>query len=343
MSYKATLDSIERKLAKWRERHAPNPFVPQGYCTLETAVNRAAAVFFPQEYGKIEISPQEEERLARHSRAVEDLKRVDMWERDFEKAREHAENAMRASATNMNSFSRRAAGHWPEAPYQVRPMSEGQEKTARLDAIEDDEIQSIQQRIERREMLRDEAWERLRQGLYDGKLAAFSLGNDGGDPLKIKASSWSARWAANAHKQAGLSNPLINEAELATLLSGDEPHAASPLATSSTALTSPMNHRKSNRDRRADSFLRSDSHQPEPTPYRRATKAEVELYYKSWIEQHEGWTPPSRDDDLRHMREHFPTLSRDRIRKLRSDLAPKEWVQRGRRSKTGAKKLAENS
>jgi hypothetical protein len=172
MSYKAILDDIERKLADLGKSCAPNPFVPRGYCTLETAVDRAAAAYFPQEYGETEISPQERDRLARNLRAIEDLKPLDMWERDAERKRKHAENARRASAINVRSSGPSPSERWrkkteePQAQQAFtsdppRPMSEDQEKAARLDAIEDDEVISARQRMERQEALKDAAWKRL--------------------------------------------------------------------------------------------------------------------------------------------------------------------------------------
>jgi hypothetical protein len=126
MSYKATLDNIERRLAeskrKLAESCAPNPFIPEGYCPLATAVDRAAAAYFPQAYDATEISPQQRDRLARHHWAIEDITRLDAWERDAERRRseaerrrKHAENARRASAGNVNSAPRRASG--PNDPF----------------------------------------------------------------------------------------------------------------------------------------------------------------------------------------------------------------------------------
>jgi hypothetical protein len=270
MSYKATLDNIERRLAeskrKLAESCAPNPFIPEGYCPLATAVDRAAAAYFPQEYAATEISPWEEDRFTRRHRAIEDLKHLATWERDAERRRseaerrrKHAENARRASAGNVNSVPRRASGpndpfgglghsnkgyadivdafdatmgiqrtvtdHSDETSLPARPMSEDQEKAARLDAIEDDGVISTQQRMERQEALKDAAWEQVRQHLHQGRLIGFVQGDHGGYPKEMEAGQWSARWAENAHKPDAALNVLVKEAELAALLAGDEPQA----------------------------------------------------------------------------------------------------------------------
>jgi hypothetical protein len=325
MSYKATLDAIERRLAeskrKLAESCAPNPFIPEGYCTLATAVDRAAAAYFPQKYGATEISPQQRDRLARHHLAIEDIKHLDAWERDAERLRRHAENARRASAGNVNSVPRKVSVHWAETSLPARPMSEDQEKAARLDAIEDDEVMSIRQLTERRASLIEAAWMQLRQHLHRGRLVGFHLGDHGGHPKEMEAGQWSARWFENARKQDAFWSTLVREDKLAALLGGDQPQenvtagsvAVTPQAASPSA----------------------------PIPYERGTKAETEAAYKNWIAQHEGRTPPSRDEDIRHMKGRFPKIPRNRVRELRNRLAPGEWVQQGRRSKIGTQKLAE--
>jgi hypothetical protein len=246
MSYGAILDDIERRLAQISKSCAPNPFIPEGYCTLATAVDRAAAAYFPQEYGATEISPQQRDRLARHHRAIEDIKHLDAWERDAERRRKHAENARRASAGNVNSVPRKASVHWAETSLPARParpMSEDQEKAARLDAIEDDGVISTQQRMERQEALKDAAWKQLRQHLHRGRLVGFVQGDHGGYPREMEAGQWSGRWAENAHKQDAFSNYLVKEDELAALLAGDQPQARMDTG-----------HEKSDLECRADSL-----------------------------------------------------------------------------------------
>jgi hypothetical protein len=190
-----------------------------------------------------------------------------------------------------------------------------------LDAIADDEVISTLQRMEKRAALIDATWKRLRQHLYEGRLVGFNLGDHGGHPKEMEAAGWSARRAENAHKQDAFLNTLVREDEIEALLAGDQPQgnvnagsvAGMPQAASPSA----------------------------PAPYERGTKAETEAAYKNWIAQHEGRTPPSRDEDIRHMKGRFPKIPRNRVRELRNRLAPSEWVQQGRRSKSGTQKLAE--
>jgi hypothetical protein len=79
---------------------------------------------------------------------------------------------------------------------------------------------------------------------------------------------------------------------------------------------------------------------PNGAPVRIAIKRETEAVYRDWIAQHEGQMPPSRDEDWNHMKRHFPKIPRDRVRELRNELAPKAWLQQGRRKKTGGRKPA---
>ncbi|WP_404289295.1 hypothetical protein ACD578_24490 [Microvirga sp. RSM25] len=266
MSYKATLDDFERRLAKLRESCAPNPFIPEGYCPLATAVDRAAAAYFPDEYARTNVTSVEQERLAHHGRSVADLKRLDTWERDLEAKRRKADKARAASAGNVNSATRRASVHWAETSLPARPLSEDQERAARRDIVPDDEVISIRQRMERRASLIDAAWKRLRLDLHDGKLAGYVLGNHGGHPREMEAAGWSARRVENAHKQDALMNVLVKDEELAALLSGDQslsrtdagsvaeaPPVADPMMTTSTAIPAVSKSRRSDQGPYANS------------------------------------------------------------------------------------------
>jgi hypothetical protein len=58
-----------------------------------------------------------------------------------------------------------------------------------------------------------------------------------------------------------------------------------------------------------------------------------DVVYREWIELHQGQIPPSRNADRDHLRAHFPSITQERIRTLRRELAPREWTKPGRPKK----------
>ncbi|MFC1456637.1 hypothetical protein ACETIH_07915 [Microvirga arabica] len=135
-------------------------FLPDGYCTLPAAVERAAAVLFQQEYKSTSISPQESERYVSHHEAAEALRRLNAWKRTAEEARERNEKANQARQERWEQMTpdqrcleeerevkarekalaaRKAAGinvgsSWRRGSTELprRPLTEAQEQAARL-------------------------------------------------------------------------------------------------------------------------------------------------------------------------------------------------------------------
>jgi hypothetical protein len=191
--------------------------LPKGYCSLGEAAERAAAALFPQEYDQTKISPQEQAKLERHELA----KSREKAERE---RRERVERALRASAANTRSSYDSPSREW------ARKLPEPLAKVVHVeapnqDAIDDDEIVSIRQRIEARKTLRAASWDQLRQDMWEGRLAGYCFYRNG-QLLKMDASRWLGTWANGAHERptleaASLGTFVINESELAALLSGD--------------------------------------------------------------------------------------------------------------------------
>lgn len=64
----------------------------------------------------------------------------------------------------------------------------------------------------------------------------------------------------------------------------------------------------------------------------RTKQATVDCY-REWIARHDGRRPPTREEDIAHMKGLFPRLTEGRIRDLRRRLAPSSWTARRRRKR----------
>jgi hypothetical protein len=248
-------------------------FLPNGYCTLASAIERAAEARFSEEYEGTTIGPHERQRYDRYERAAEDLWRQAAWKRAAEierkraeeakradqerwqqmtpdarrleeerrcKVREKAEAARRASACNVGSSGR---GGWAELG--PRPLTEAQETAARRDAAKDDEIRFIKEKLTQRKSLLERSRDYLRQILWSGDLPGYLFA--GGETVLVPKSVWGvdAHWdRIIREEQVGLDikgrrlagYPLVKEEELAVLLS-KKPSAEERRAASNVKVT----------------------------------------------------------------------------------------------------------
>ncbi|MPR11506.1 hypothetical protein [Microvirga tunisiensis] len=232
-------------------------FLPNGYCTLASAVERAAEALFPAEYEGTTVASHEGQRYDRYERAAEDLRRQAAWEhaakierkraeeaeradqerrqqltpdeRRLEeerqrKEREKAKASRRASACNVGSSRREG---WAELGR--RPLSEDQETAARRDAAKDDEIRSIKEKLTQRKRLLERSREYLRQILLSGDLPGYLFA--GGETVLIPKPVWGvdANWDRIIREErVGLDirgrhlvgYPLVKVVELDDALSG---------------------------------------------------------------------------------------------------------------------------
>lgn len=228
-------------------------FLPEGYCLLREAVERAAAAFFPQEYDGTRISAQEKEKFDRYSEVHLSLQRIE----------EFRERAKTNPSRWRSKLLRRDAS-----------VIEAMEKNA----IEDDEIVSIRQRKEAREAFEVASWKRLRQYLWEGRLTAYYFYTNG-QLLKLEATGWGGTWADGMHElvASGATETgtlIINEFELEAVLSGNQPEASVRTPQSSETV-------ERDPERGVNRTEKRDGPPAKSAPVRNVTKGEIEAVYRN--------------------------------------------------------------
>jgi hypothetical protein len=181
-----------------------------------------------------------------------------------------------------------------------------------------------------------EARAKLRHALYDGRVVAFYIDDRTGLPEKIKQHSWGTPagetvliegqgWIDEGPEEV-CRYLFVPEEQLVPLFTMDRTVEAAD--TTSKQARPPIVPTSSGESAQPEGPPQPSA---QPQPQSAFTRAELEAGYMSWVAAHEGKTPPTREDDLRHMKLRFPTINKDRVRNLRRDLAPEHWKARGRR------------